>query len=85
MIKVKYGKINENKKYKYLARPTLLIIMGICIKLSSLSKISKSKLRRTMLNFFLGRSFIWCGISFHNFAPSRENEFFCISNLELLM
>ena len=36
-----------------------------------------------LLNRFLDRSLTWHGISFHNFTPSREKEYFCVFSLEL--
>ena len=46
--------------------------------------MSESSLWRTFVNFFLGRSLIWQGISFQSFTPKRDKEFLCISSFELL-
>ena len=57
---------------------TFSTIKGVSISSSSLFKISESNLWSTFLNFFLGKSLIWQGISFQSFTPKRDKEFLCI-------
>ena len=61
-----------------------LMIRGISIQSSSISNISNSNLRRTLLKAFFGRFVIQLGILCYSFTPSREKKLFCISSLELL-
>ena len=61
------------------------MILSLSIYLSSVFSIFNKAPLSFFLKVFFDMFFKLFGISFHMFAPTRENAFFCISSLDFFM